>query len=536
MKAVRIYILVTVLALLVTVAQVAAAPQLAAMFTYQGRLADGGNPAAGKYDFQFKLYDQEVSGSQVNGTVVRDDIIVTDGLFTVQLDFDSGVFDGSNLWLQIEVRPGASGSGYDLLKPRQPITGTPYAVYALNAGSVSGGISGSGTTNYIAKFTSSDTIGNSVIRESGGNVSIGTGTTWGKLTILNDYASTNKVEDIITIVRGSTGTVANGIGAAIRFQNEVDNAGYAISGRISSIMEEVAIANGTKAGMLFETRTTGGVMTDALYLDPDGKVGIGTTDPDEELVIGTPLGSGWAIPVVTVGGANGGAFQCGTPTYQLSMEHGSVFKRARIISSDDGGFAQGDIEFKCGSLGIGTGSPSSTAKLHVDADGKTYAAYFEGDAKIDGNLEIYNGATKVMELGSGLDYAEGFNVSDKAKITPGTVLVIDADKPGALAMSTRAYDRKVAGIVSGARGLSSGVRLGANQFDHDVALAGRVYCNVDATEHGVQPGDLLTTSARPGHAAKVIDYTRAQGAILGKAMESLKKGKTGQILVLVTLQ
>jgi hypothetical protein len=69
-----------------------------------------------------------------------------------------------------------------------------------------------------------------------------------------------------------------------------------------------------------------------------------------------------------------------------------------------------------------------------------------------------------------------------------------------------------------------------------VALAGRVYCNVDATAATVEPGDLLTTSDRPGYAMKAIDYPRAQGAILGKAMQKLEKGKKGQILVLVTLQ
>jgi len=98
------------------------------------------------------------------------------------------------------------------------------------------------------------------------------------------------------------------------------------------------------------------------------------------------------------------------------------------------------------------------------------------------------------------------------------------------------YDTKVAGIVAGAKALGYGVRLGSDQFDYDVALAGRVYCNVDATGQGVEPGDMLTTSATPGHAMKSTDVSRAHGAILGKAMETLKKGQKGQILVLVTLQ
>ena len=68
-----------------------------------------------------------------------------------------------------------------------------------------------------------------------------------------------------------------------------------------------------------------------------------------------------------------------------------------------------------------------------------------------------------------------------------------------------------------------------------MALSGRVYVQADAAFGAIQPGDLLTTSDTPGHAMKVADYAKAQGAILGKAMSGLKEGK-GLVLVLVTLQ
>jgi mannose-6-phosphate isomerase-like protein (cupin superfamily) len=68
-----------------------------------------------------------------------------------------------------------------------------------------------------------------------------------------------------------------------------------------------------------------------------------------------------------------------------------------------------------------------------------------------------------------------------------------------------------------------------------VALSGRVYVWVDASKGAIQPGDLLTTSSTPGHAMKATDAKKAQGAIIGKAMTSLKEGK-GLVLVLVTLQ
>ncbi len=170
--------------------------------------------------------------------------------------------------------------------------------------------------------------------------------------------------------------------------------------------------------------------------------------------------------------------------------------------------------------------------LRVNLDGSDgFVADFYGNVRIRDNA-----GTTVMELGAGLDYAEGFNVSNGERILAGSVLIIDPDNPGQLRLSETAYDTKVAGIVAGANGLGSGVRLGADEFDKDVALAGRVYCNVDTSQVGINTGDLLTTSSTPGYAMRADDYNRAQGAILGKAMETIAKGQKGQILVLVTLQ
>lgn len=154
----------------------------------------------------------------------------------------------------------------------------------------------------------------------------------------------------------------------------------------------------------------------------------------------------------------------------------------------------------------------------------------------EGDMALFCEGTKIIELGKGLDYAEGFDVSGENKISAGTVVIIDSDNPGKLAVSNKQYDNKVAGIVAGANGLGSGVRLGAGLFDCDVALAGRVYCKVDASYGEVTPGALLTTSATPGYAMVVKDFSKAHGAILGKAMEKLPQGTKGQILVLVTLQ
>ncbi len=113
-------------------AQAPDAANVSTSFTYQGSLVDGGSPANGDYDFEFKLYDAATDGSQVGSTLTLDDVTVTDGQFTVQLDFGS-VFDGTDLWLEVGVRPGSDTGTYTTLSPRRALTATPYAQYSAAA-------------------------------------------------------------------------------------------------------------------------------------------------------------------------------------------------------------------------------------------------------------------------------------------------------------------------------------------------------------------------------------------------------------------
>jgi hypothetical protein len=147
--------------------------------------------------------------------------------------------------------------------------------------------------------------------------------------------------------------------------------------------------------------------------------------------------------------------------------------------------------------------------------------------------------TQVLTITGGSDLSEGFEVSsDIGRAEPGMIVSIDAERPGELRVSDQPYDPTVAGVISGAGGVKPGLLMGQRgtvaDGQHPVALSGRVYCYVDAGYGAVKPGDLITTSATPGHGMKA-DPAKASGASIGKAMTTLKEGK-GLVLVLVSLQ
>jgi hypothetical protein len=165
-------------------------------------------------------------------------------------------------------------------------------------------------------------------------------------------------------------------------------------------------------------------------------------------------------------------------------------------------------------------------RLGIDATGMVSVGTLQATGMVSvGTLQITGGS----------DLAEPFKM-ERPGLPKGSIVSIDTQHPGDLTLSKRAYDRRVAGIVSGAGGIEPGIRLTAIEAKGDsVALSGRVYALADARSGSISPGDLLTTSNTPGYCMKVQNYGRAQGAVIGKAMSALHSGR-GMILVLVTHQ
>ncbi|MCB9851605.1 MAG: hypothetical protein H6819_00810 [Phycisphaerales bacterium] len=231
---------------------------------------------------------------------------------------------------------------------------------------------------------------------------------------------------------------------------------------------------------------------------------------------------------------------------------------AVILTADDGNDG-GNLTLKTAdqvSLRADAADGNNSARLTLYQSGQTgviidakkdggIGSYMEmrdalGNARIVFDTDFAGNAriiTEELQINGGSDLSEQFEIKSPAAIEPGSVVCIDPTNPGALIVSNRANDRTVAGIVSGAGGVRTGMMMGQSGSIADgrypVALTGRVYCKVDMTKGEIQPGDLLTTSDKPGHCMKVSDHDAAQGAIIGKAMTS---PKDGLVLVLVSLQ
>ena len=565
-------------------------------FTYQGQLLNGTNSANGSYDLRFSLYTVSSGGSLAYGYLTNSATPVSNGLFTVILDFGAGVFNGTPYWLQIGVRTNNGGTGFTSLSPRQELTPTPYAIFAegANAAGLTGtipagdltGVSGTGLTGVALLAGGNAFTGNQSI---GGLLHTGNGSGAGSHTdvIIGpggyvpgeehniDFDDSNAaVGSLIMGYNGngyfSVGNLYNGFyrsgtkAFTVSGNGNVNvdpsglNAGFLNNGNTnssgltfgSSSGEGIAsqrLSGGNQYGLdfytsftprmsifnngnvsinghtlLLEPSTAGSYVNDGLVWGNGGLAGSISLSASAPFLAGYWGGSLGALAPNTLAFSWDSAGNC---SVNNNLSVGSLTVRGDYLVVNGGTpvYAYIGDDGSGNDVQIGSQKSGITALAAYNTADNAYMHFYCSSITIEG----------------GADLAEPFKItSGENEVPQGAVVVIDDQNPGHLKLSDLAYDTRVAGVVSGANGISPGIQMqqqGILDGGKNVALTGRVYVLANTSNGAIRPGDLLTTSSTPGHAMKVTDHARAQGAILGKAMTGLSENQ-GMVLVLVTLQ
>ncbi|RME12645.1 MAG: hypothetical protein D6802_03630 [Ardenticatenia bacterium] len=468
-------------------------------FTYQGRLTDGGNPANGTYDFRFKLYDAQTGGSQVGSTVTANDVTVTDGLFTVQLDFGN-VFDGTALWLEIGVRPGDSTGSYTTLNPRQALTAAPFAMSLMPGAKIA---ANSSTTQPTLRLheTAAD-----YARLEFANTN--TARKWH----IAGYIGANQADDRLNFWNNAAGNVMSltgdgkvGIQTAAPevplhvvggMDTEPGSGGYLQIGNTSGANlsidnNEIMARNNGKPSTLYLNIDGGDVSISPD--DPSGKLGVGTNAPQTRLHV--------------VGAIDGVA----------SLENHVAIIENNASTTDNGP----DV------LAL------KTSIISNPGTNTNFITFFKGDYVALGAVEG-NGSGGVNYKSGGADYAEWLPLRNLAEnIQPGDIV---AWTPQGITRRTTDALRLV--VVSSNPLATGNAPMDEAQYSQGraVAFVGQVPVRVRGP---VQAGDFILPSGRHDGTGVAISpgELRADhiGQVVGRALENAAGPGVHKVKVLVGL-
>lgn len=306
--------------------------------------------------------------------------------------------------------------------------------------------------------------------------------------------------------------------------NMMSNGGFSSIGKGYSAMFQYDTAEGrlryfsSVASAAAANTVIGSTTTTLFSLERDGQMGLGVSVPLEGLHLrGRNIrldnsSSDRSVVIAhtgTSGGASGG---------EIRLYNHNDTDSTLVIRGADATSQGGEIIF------IDPGGTGTTMELDGD-----YAGTGRSRITVD-----------ELQIKGGSDFAEFFDVAPADGVEPeaGMLVSIDESAAGKLVVSSKASDRKVAGVISGAGGVRPGLMMGQGgsvaSGAHPVAITGRVFVKADATRRAIRPGDLLTSSTMPGHAA--VAGRRTRGAVIGKAMSGLQKGEQGEVLVLLGIQ
>jgi hypothetical protein len=518
--------------MIVLVALQSSYAQIPRTLSYQAVLTDNaGVPKPdGSYLITFRIYAAASGGAAL--WTESQTLQVKRGLFSAVLGSVTPL--GANLtftqpyWLSLHVPPDPE------MTPRLPLTSVGYSFNAMKADSaryaqgtvapaplaLSATVS---SPNYVFSSTATGTGGGVQGNSVSGRGVAGISSTWqGVYGLSNSNAGVVGESPLFHGIYGVSHSVnsggvfgtndANGFGVAGICNGGVGVQGNSTSGRgvagISSTWQGVFGYSNANAGVVGESPLFHGIYGVSHSVNSGG-------------VYGTNDANGFGVAGISAGG--------------VGVQGNSTSGRgvAGISSTWQGVFG-----YSNSNAGVVGESPLFHGVYGVSHSVNNAGVYGTNDA--GGWAGIFTGkvAVNVLQINGGSDLAEPFETESDEVVEPGSIMVIDPINPGKLKLSELPYDARVAGIVSGAGNIKPGITLqqdGITQGRTLVAIAGRVYCKADAHSGTIEPGDLLTTSNIPGHAMKATERDRSHGAIIGKAMSSLKAG-TGLVLVLVNLQ
>jgi hypothetical protein len=492
-------------------------------FTYQGRLYDGTNPANGNYDLRFQVWNALTSGSIVAGPITNAPVAVSNGLFTTTLDFGAGVFTGPALWLHIGVRTNGSAAAYTSLVPRQPLTPTPYAIFAesANAAGLTGtipsgdlsGVSGIGLTGVALlaggnNFTGNQTV-NGTVQVNGSeqitgasgagfhvdeNIGPNTYNVGEEHGINFTYSAGNG--NIGSMIMGYNGQGYFSVGNLYNGPGQSGTKAFTVFGDGNVNIDPMGMNSGVlnngntnSSGLTFgvgsgegiaSKRTPGGNLNGLdfytsfaarLSIDNSGNLII----PNDSQSIRFPATSGANSPMMEM-------FASGTGNAdRMVIAHSPPFPNWGLQYQDNGdrfNFLEGGTTVMTvnlsqytplvvnGNFAVVNGFGNEQAYMGGDGSGGD-VQFGSLNSAID-NVAFYNAAKSTymhiycssITIEGGADLAEPFKITaGKDEIPQGAVVVIDEQNPGHLKMSDQSYDTHVAGVVSGANGINPGIQM-----------------------------------------------------------------------------
>lgn len=531
---------------------------VASKISYQGRLTDAaGNPLNGTYNLVFQIWDDATGGSQVGSNIVKNNVPVRNGLFTVELDVPQDTFNGRALWLRIQVNG-------QWLSPRQELLPVPYALSLRPGATIKGnsyyGLSSISTNSYgLHGVSSSPSMGAGVFGENTGGAGDGVqATSNGRAGIYAEGTGANTYggyfyssnADGVYVEAGRHGVYVKSAGA-----HGVD----VVSAGGDGVQVYSANGNGVRVlsaghdGVHVDSANWSGVYVasasyDALRVGGAGRDGLAVTAATRHGVHVENVGAHG----VDVASANGNGVQVysagGIGVRVVSAGHDGV----RVDSANESGVSvhsAGHDGVRIDSAnwsGVYVASASYDA-LRVQSAGQDGLRIFESVGRdyiragsdADPDFRVLKTGEVQSDVGFNTpasDFAEMMAVQGEiANYEPGDVLVISETQDRTVALSSTPYSRAVIGVYSTAPGFVGGHPVSDEEKSRDipVAVLGIVPCKVSTENGPIRRGDLLVTSSTPGHAMRADNPP--PGTILGKALEPLDKG-TGTILVLVTLQ